>query len=279
MSSLKRSVLVIIAAVMFMTASFSAYAAASPTKEDYVTMTTDDGVEVILWRMPDYLDKLSEQTKQLYAAIIDLARQGLIEVYIGEVQEGKHKGDALILTRYPQKAAIIDDENRSAIDDAYVETQEAEGHLETLTPQIEDKAVEAGVPIEECKVTDVFDLTYYRLTDTWRKSHDHGKINVKFTADRLKNFVGLMHRNKGKWETVMDAKITGEARDTLTFSATDLSPFAVVTWGDEGVGTGAAQSPKTGDNTLIWAGTTAAAVLLLSAAAYVLVVNARKRRS
>jgi len=311
------------AAVLFVAAVMSSYAAPSPQTEEYITATTIDGVEVILWRMPDYLYKLSDKAKSKYQMFLPLEPGEVL--YLGEVPEGKFKGSLMLLlednsieeTSVASAAGMVlqaphgvfllssgmgikaadimksagrkladnssatpevspVDEIRDELDAANEEINRAGSNLQQLKPEIAQKAAQAGVPIEDCKVTEVFDLSVFKDTEELEKATNIGRVcvSIKVVGKNIENLVCLLHRNKAQWEIVEDVKTN---KDVLTFWVDTMSPFAVVTWGNEGLGTGPRQSPKTGDATLAWAGA-AAAVVMLSAAAFVLSSAAKKKR-
>ena len=114
-------------------------------------------------------------------------------------------------------------------------------------------------------ISDLFDISYYNC-DT----HDnHGYFRIKLSADTLKNFVGLLHYNNGKWEFVSDAKVL-EDGETLQFSIQDLSPFAIVVERDAA----SVGSPDTGDASYILP----VVICICSAALVVVCINLKKRK-
>lgn len=184
----------------------------------------------------------------------------------------------LILTPYDDRSTIIYDKSRAEISEAHAEVEEAAYRLDTLTAGVRDKAIEAGTTVEHCYVTEIFDLTYYLILPDYVQSDDHGSFHITLGRDKLVNFVCLLHRYNGVWKVVPDAKVVGENEDTLEFSANIFSPFAVVVWGDEGMGSGSkrVKSPKTEDATLEYAAYAAGIIISMAAVGYVL-IKGRKR--
>lgn len=114
-------------------------------------------------------------------------------------------------------------------------------------------------------VSDLFDISYYNCDE----HDDHGTFRIKLSADTLKNFVGLLHYNNGKWEYVSNAKVL-EDGETLQFNIKDLSPFAIVVSRDAS----SIDSPETGDMSYILP----VVMCICSAALVVVCVNIKKRK-
>jgi len=290
MSCVKRIICILSVAILLLSSAFSAYAAASPEIPDgglihggSAEVKPDEkkpelGGSYTLNRLPDAYGMLKPTSQQLYDVMVNLSGRQVV-VYVSEVDRRDKKDAILVLTPYDERASIVDDVSRTDTGIAYVEAKKCENDLSQLCEAVKPHAEEAGVTVPDCKVADIFDLTYYLIDPTWNKSDDHGTFSIKVGADKLKNFVCLLHRYNGEWIDVPDAKVTGELQDTLTFSATNFSPFAIIVWGQDGIGDGAKKSPKTGDNTFLWWGSASVGVLLIAAAAYVIISAARKREN
>lgn len=141
----------------------------------------------------------------------------------------------LVLTNYSERNTLSA-AAREKLEGAYGAIVNATD-LTALNTDLKNLASKNKIPAEKLAVSDLFDLSYVGCAD----HDDHGYVTVKFKAETLKNFVGLLHKNGDKWELISDAKASG---DTLTFKVDDFSPFAIVVNTDpNGSGT-----PETGDS-------------------------------
>lgn len=128
----------------------------------------------------------------------------------------------VVVTPYADREEL-DEEKEEDINEAYNEIS-MNADLSKLCPALKDVSVSIGVSYLRFAVSDLFDISLYH-----NLPHDYcGKITIKLSAETLKNFVALMHRNsQGVWEVVPDV-VVDYANQTLTFSAMDFSPYAVV---------------------------------------------------
>ena len=269
------------AMTMVLAGAFSAYAAASPHYRPDPTPRTGlridyyDVQHVIMdpansELMPGYMEQLKRINPAAYEREKELVDSGWssVRIYKGHRSDGIK--DALILTEYPERVTIIADSSRNEMNLAYAEVTRAEGHMEKILPQIASIAAQKGFAIEDCSVERLFDLTYYLINPDYVYSRDYRRVHMELNDDSIEDkFVCLLHRNEGVWTVVENAKVIGS---TLTFETAALSPFAIVV---ADIGTAfdsdGKQSPKTGDNTLIWAATAIGGLMLLLGAGYVLI--------
>ncbi len=168
----------------------------------------------------------------------------------------------LVITAYIKRDTLPDDK-RALIEKAYDEIVKSKD-LSELTSDIKAYAEKAGVPVSALAVSDLFDVSYYAC----ELHNEHGKFFITLKADTLKNFVGLMHLSENGWVMVDDAKVDSK-EETLTFSADDLSPFAVV------VKTQGSSVP-TGDNSANWI---YFVIMMISATALIVIAVAQKKKN
>ncbi len=136
-------------------------------------------------------------------------------------EEGSCEPD-VVVTPYSERDTL-DEEKEEDMNEAYKDISENED-LTDMCPGLGGVAAAKGINPENLAVSDLFDVsTYHKLP------HEYcGMITVKLSAETLKNFVALLHRAAdGTWEVVADV-IIDMNESTLTFSARDFSPFAVV---------------------------------------------------
>ena len=270
------------AMTMVLAGAFSAYAAASPHYRPDPTPRTGpiwidyyDVPHVIMDPansefMPGYLEQLKRVNPAAYEKEKDLVNSGWssIKIYKGYRTDGIK--DTLILTEYPERETIIADGSRRDMDLAYTEVNKAQGHLDTIHPQITAMAAQKGYGIEDCYVERLFDLTYYLINPDYVYSRDYRRVHFALGDNDIdERFICLLHRMDGVWTVVDNATVSG---GILTFEAPALSPFAVIV---ADIGTAfdsdGKQAPKTGDNTLTWAATAIGGLMLLLGAGYVLI--------
>lgn len=145
----------------------------------------------------------------------------------------------IVVTPYSERETL-DEEREEDMNEAYDEIA-ANEDLTNLSEALEAVAVEKGIPVENLAISDLFDVTAYHTTD-----HEYcGTIRITLSAETIKHFVALLHRNKqGNWEVIQDV-IVHAGENAIEFSAIDFSPFAVV------VDTSADDLPNTGEALLI----------------------------
>lgn len=173
--------------------------------------------------------------------------------------ESDNCATAIVVTPYADRTDL-DAAAKTAIEKAYTEIQAATDLTKVaadLTKVAADKKVEA----KNLAVSDLFDLDVEGCAD----HTSHGAIQIKLSADTIKNFVALLHKEANGWTVVENAKIEG---DHLVFSVDSFSPFAIVV--DAGAG-----SPSTGDNANL---PLYIALMAVSAVALVVVIVALKKK-
>ncbi len=128
----------------------------------------------------------------------------------------------VIVTPYSEREDL-ENEKEDDMNEAYKEIS-MNADLSKLCPALKDISVSIGVSHLRFAVSDLFDVSVYH-----KLPHNYcGKITIKVSAETLKNFVALLHRNsQGVWEVVPDVVIDS-ANQTLTFSAKEFSPYAIV---------------------------------------------------
>lgn len=155
------------------------------------------------------------------------------------------------LTPYSKKDTISNGKTAGAL----VKAEESKAELQTAFDEIKnaDEVVDFAPVLEgtgknfgiedSCMViSNLFDITTYSYKDTgsgseYNEEHNHSRLyNIKLTTDSLQYFMALIHYDAATdtWEVVPGAKVTGEARDTLTFTFDENSPFAIVSCGAKG---------------------------------------------
>lgn len=148
--------------------------------------------------------------------------------------------------------------DRERLEDAYNSIRDAL-NVSTLIPEISDIASNLGVSSENLGISDLFHIGISDSTD--------GKFKIKLDSETIKNFVGLVYYEDGKWFVVDDATIED---GYLVFTSTLPRAFAVVVDVDNSV----IDVPVTGD-ILSWV---LVSVMAISAAGIVvLVISYRKR--
>ncbi len=142
----------------------------------------------------------------------------------------------LILAAYADRASL-DADTRAALEAAYGDIVNA-SNLGSLTADLAALAQTLGIKIEDLAVSELFDIEH-----TCDEHDGHGgKFTIKLKSQALQGFVGLLHKNGDKWELVDDATLASDGL-YITFSVSDLSPFAIVVKTDSGT-----ESPDSGDS-------------------------------
>ncbi len=149
--------------------------------------------------------------------------------------------------------------DREKLENAYNSIRDA-ANIETLIPGIKDIAANLNVSPENLGISDLFHIGITDSTD--------GKFKIKLDSETIKNFVGLVYFEDGKWHVVEDATI----EDGLLVFTTELPrAFAVVVDVDNSL----IDVPVTGD-ALSWA---LAGVIVVSAAGIVILAISYKKKS
>ena len=174
------------------------------------------------------------------------------------VIDGVDHSEQLKITPYSQKETLADLDQKE-LEDAYDDIAES-ADITDLNTDLKELADKLGIDGEDLGVSDLFDIG---LEDC--ELHDeHNSFSIQLDVETLENFVGLMYKHDGEWKLVPGATVTGENKDTLTFSTNEISPFAIIVERDESPIT----PPPTGDdvNLMIYValmGVSAVALLLV----------------
>ena len=186
--------------------------------------------------------------------------------------------DALIITPYSAKNGMptnvvdgqIEDntalatENKEQMEAAFEQLSglksfaELPGIKASFSSDLAAAAVKAGTTIDKLVVSDLFDISYYHISQTNSGHTDaaHEDIyNIAVGDDLINSFVALLQQPKANnptmgWE-IVDTTLN-YATKTISFKidVDDLSPYALVVFpngsGDHGHG-GTVVSPKTAD--------------------------------
>lgn len=165
-------------------------------------------------------------------SVIAFANGGFIASPSGndapEIVEIEYDDDScepeIVVTPYSERDDL-DEKRKSDMEKAYDEIA-ANKDLTKLCPALRAAAIAKGADPKNLGISDLFDVTAYH------KRNDHkycGSITLTLSAETLKNFVALIHRNPdtGKWEYIADAYVD-ETESTITFKCRDFSPFAIV---------------------------------------------------
>lgn len=126
----------------------------------------------------------------------------------------------LVITSYSDRDTLPADK-RELMEKVY-DMIVGEENAGELNAAVETLANSKDVPVGSLAVSDLFDIDHHNCED----HEDHGFFKIKFKAESLKNFVGLLHYTGNKWELVEGAKVDNNGY--LTFRVEDFSPFAIV---------------------------------------------------
>lgn len=203
------------------------------------------------------------------AGVMAFAQGGFVSSPSGndapEVEEVSYEDGScnpeIIVTPYRERGTL-EEEKEEDMNEAYDDIAENED-LTNMCPELENVASAKGIPASRLAVSDLFDVSAYHNGD-----HDFcGTITITLSAETLKNFVALLHYNSdGTWNVVPDV-IVNLDESTITFSAEDFSPYAVV------VDTAADSAPNTGSSIYI-----PAIVMVISAVSLAVVLFSLKKK-
>ncbi|MBQ7121495.1 MAG: hypothetical protein IJO03_04445 [Clostridia bacterium] len=165
------------------------------------------------------------------AGVMAFAQGGFVSSPSGndapEIEEVSYEDGScnprIVVTPYKDRDTL-DEEKEEDMNEAYDDIA-ANEDLSKMCPELGTVAATKGIPVSRLAVSDLFDVSAYHNSD----DHEYcGSITVTLSAETLKNFVALLHRNSdGKWNVVPDV-IVDYSESTITFSAQDFSPYAVV---------------------------------------------------
>lgn len=167
----------------------------------------------------------------------------------------------VVVTPYSERDTL-EEEKEEDMNEAYDEIA-ANKNLSGLCSELSSVAAAKNIPVSRLAVSDLFDISAYHNGD-----HDFcGSITVKVGTETLRNFVALLHRDAdGTWEVVPGVVVNVE-EGTITFSADDFSPYAIV------VDTGSNAIPDTGADIYI-----PAIAMIASAVSLVFVLFSMKKK-
>ena len=169
----------------------------------------------------------------------------------------------LIITPYSQRATLPA-ELKTLIEKAYSDIASSKD-LTTLNKDLADLAAAQKIDGPNLKVSDLFDIRYEGCTS----HNENHTFTIVLKANTLHRFVGLLHMNlNGEWELIKNAKVTDNG-ETLTFTVSDFSPFAIVVDTSDIEG----DSPQTGVKNIAIYGS----LMLVSAMAIVVLVVKGKK--
>lgn len=169
----------------------------------------------------------------------------------------------LIITPYSQRATLPA-ELKALIEKAYSDIASSKD-LTTLNKDLADLAAAQKIDGPNLKVSDLFDIRYEGCTS----HNENHTFTIVLKANTLHRFVGLLHMNlNGEWELIENAKVTDNG-ETLTFTISDFSPFAIVVDTSDIEG----DSPQTGVKNIAIYGS----LMLVSAMAIVVLVVKGKK--
>ncbi len=130
----------------------------------------------------------------------------------------------IVVTPYKDRETL-DEDKEDDMNKAYEEIA-ADDDLTKLCPELKGVADAKGIPAERLAVSDLFDVSAYHT----RNDHEYcGTTTISLKSETIKKFVALLHRDPDtdKWE-VVDGVIVDKVNNTITFSAEDFSPYAIV---------------------------------------------------
>lgn len=169
----------------------------------------------------------------------------------------------LIITPYNQRKTLPT-ELKTLIEKAYSDIASSKD-LTTLNKDLADLAAAQKIDGPDLKVSDLFDIRYEGCTS----HNENHTFTIVLKANTLHRFVGLLHmKHNGEWELIKNAKVTDNG-ETLTFTISDFSPFAIVVDTSDIEG----DSPQTGVKNIAIYGS----LMLVSAMAIVVLVVKGKK--
>ena len=149
--------------------------------------------------------------------------------------------------------------DRELLENAYDSIKNSLG-ISSLIPEIAEIANKLNVSTDNLGISDLFHIGISDMTD--------GKFKIKLDADTLKNFVGLVYYENGKWNVVEDAFIED---GYLVFTSGLPKAFAVVVDVDNSV----IDVPVTGE-IIPWL---LVSVMTVSAAGIIILLISYRKRS
>ncbi len=302
---MKKFTVLVIAVVLSLTGVFSAFAAGtkSPTPKPKVIevkeVTLPDGTKMNKPTDTQKSDYYEESKKATAGRGLDPSKYinpkiTAVEMVGKDYKEGWYY--VLIETPETEKETIISPISYDEIIIARQEAEKVNERMEKYVPDVSVKAAEKGYKPQDCYVYSIEDWTFYEVHPDHMHDYEFPGAQVRVYPGDIKDiFICLLHRdhNTQKWEMV---ETSWDGKDLVFNLPANLSPFAIIcashkspvtpTGGGSAVteittGPGAEapkQSPKTGDNTLLWFGYAAGTVVLMLGAAYILINGVKRTR-
>lgn len=222
-------------------------------------------VDVTTEYSASYLKQVEARNPQAAEA---LKSSDVLRISINKGDRSDGRKDVVVYTDYPDMASIISDSSRAAMGAAYTSVQAVNGRVDQYVPAVGDMAVKAGFAPEQLYMADLFDLSYYLVdsNNNYTYSDDYSGVHVEMARPDLKDqFVAVLQRVGNEWK-VVEAKWNG---GTLAFDVGELTEFAIICAGDLSIlDSSGRRSPKTGDQTLLWAAYAIGAAALVFGAFY-----------
>lgn len=142
----------------------------------------------------------------------------------------------VIITSFADRANL-DEASRQELEEAYnqiVNSDAANAFVETLG----QLAASLGMQVSGLSISHLFDIDTTNCA-----THDgHGGFTITLKIENADKLLGVLHMGHStKWE-VCDSVVIDKEAGTVSFHATDFSPFALV------VDNGTTDGPQTGDD-------------------------------
>ena len=174
-----------------------------------------------------------------------------------ECSDPNWKGE-IFITSYGDRT-VLELIEREKLENAYDSIRD-NANISTLIPDIIDIANKLNVSPENLGISDLFHIGISDSTD--------GKFKITLDSETIKNFVGLVYFEDGKWHVLEDAKIEGEY---LVFTTDLPRAFAIVVDVDNSI----IDAPVTGD-ALSWI---LLSVMAVSATGIIILIVSYKKKN
>lgn len=271
---MKKIIVLFLALALSLSGVFSAFAAgaSSPTRPATETKVVDivplDPTEIKAETPTQEQDtKYSSDSKaKMEERGIDASKYvepNIIQIEM--LKEDTPEGWYYVLIETPEtrKETIISDISYDEIIVARQEAEKVDERMERYVPSVVEKAADNGYKPQDCYLYSIEDWTFYEVRGGHYHDFEFPGAQVKvYPGDIQDIFICLLHRNHNtqKWEMV---ETSWDGKNLVFNLPKNLSPFAIICAGEK-------QSPKTGDNTLLWSAYASGAVILVACAGYVL---------
>lgn len=133
--------------------------------------------------------------------------------------------------------ANLDEASRQELEEAYNQIVNSDAQTAFLTT-LTELATALNMQVSGLSISHLFDIDTTNCA-----THDgHGGFTITLKIDNAENLLGVLHMGHStKWE-VCDSVVVDKEAGTVTFHATDFSPFALV------VDNGTTDGPQQGDD-------------------------------